>query len=82
MDLDTILAWLKEEEEQHLAELWHWADTVRKDTVGGEVHLRGLVEFSNVCDRTCTYCGLRAGNRRLERYRMNWNEILECAART
>jgi biotin synthase len=81
MNLEEILAWLKEEDEQRLAELWHWADSVRKDTVGDEVHLRGLVEFSNICERACTYCGLRAANRRLKRYRMNWNEILECAAK-
>jgi len=55
------------------------ADDVRRQTVGDEVHLRGLVEFSNICARQCAYCGLRAGNTRLSRYRMTPDEILACA---
>ena len=38
------------------------ADKVRKENVGEEVHLRGLIEFSNICKRTCKYCGLRCAN--------------------
>ena len=38
--------------------------------------LRGLVELSNYCVRLCGYCGLRAGNRGLTRYRMSDDEIL------
>ena len=41
--------------------LYHAADRVRKRYVGDEVHLRGLIEFSNYCRRGCLYCGLRAG---------------------
>ncbi len=55
------------------------ADKTRRDEVGDEVHLRGLIEFSNYCCRLCGYCGLRAGNRKIERYRMTKGEILECA---
>ena len=29
--------------------------------------------------RPCGYCGLRAGNRLVERYRMSADEILQCA---
>jgi len=43
------------------------------------VHLRGLTEISNHCVRQCGYCGLRAGNSYIERYRMNKTEIMECA---
>ena len=32
------------------------------------VHLRGLIEFGNVCEKNCFYCGLRSGNARVERY--------------
>lgn len=41
--------------------LFDYADKVRKDNVGDEVHLRGLVEFSNICKNSCKYCGLRQG---------------------
>lgn len=35
------------------------ADEVRKRAVGDDVHLRGLIEFSNRCRQNCCYCGLR-----------------------
>lgn len=56
--------------------LFNLADETRKKYVGKEVHLRGLIEFSNICKRQCLYCGLRAQNKALERYRILKDEIL------
>jgi biotin synthase len=72
-----ILAWLRETREARLEELWREADRVRKERVGDEVHLRGLIEISNYCVRQCGYCGLRAGHGGLPRYRMTAAEILD-----
>lgn len=80
MTREEILYWLKNNDEQSLHELWEKADAVRKAQVGDEVHLRGLLEFSNHCSRDCHYCGLRAGNNNLERYRMPEEEIMACVA--
>jgi biotin synthase len=55
------------------------ADRVRKEKMGDEVHLRGLIEFSNYCERNCLYCGLRRSNSSLARYRMDKEEILAVA---
>jgi biotin synthase len=74
-----ILEWLREQDPERLQQLWKRADEVRRESVGDAVHLRGLIEFGNHCARTCAYCGLRAHNTGLERYRMNAEEILECA---
>lgn len=74
-----IARWLREDNEDRLQTLWNEADAVRLATVGEAVHLRGLVEISNYCSRQCGYCGLRAGNQGLERYRMTRDEILACA---
>jgi biotin synthase len=60
-------------------ELALWADEVRSSCCGDEVHLRGVIEFSNYCIRDCLYCGLRCSNRKLTRYRMTKEEIVECA---
>lgn len=57
------------------------ADRVRKKYLGDEVHLRGLIEFSSYCHNTCLYCGLRAANNRIMRFRMNTREITEWARR-
>jgi biotin synthase len=59
--------------------LFRTADAVRRREVGDEVFFRGIIEFSNVCERDCLYCGLRRSNRRLHRYRMPTEEILETA---
>lgn len=74
-----IYKWLREDDADRLAQLWSAADLVRSRTVGPQVHLRGLVELSNYCTRGCTYCGLRAANRDLPRYRMTDDEVLACA---
>lgn len=79
MTHSTLLAWLLEPDPQRLEPLWRQADRVRRDNVGDQVHLRGLIEVSNVCVRLCGYCGLRAPNRAVERYRMTADEILAAA---
>ncbi len=56
--------------------LFEEADRVRRENVGDEVHLRGLIEFSNICKRQCKYCGLRSPNKEVERYRILKDEIL------
>jgi len=80
MDKTEILRWLREQNEVRLGELWRRADAVRKEKVGDAVHLRGLIEISSYCVRQCGYCGLRAGNAGLERYRMSEEEIMQCVA--
>ncbi len=79
MDEKDILSWLKEEDPLRLETLWREADRIRKETVGDEVHLRGLIEISNYCIRHCAYCGINAGNKNLPRYRMTEEEILTAA---
>lgn len=56
--------------------LYHLADAVRRVNMGDAVHVRGIVEFSNYCTMRCRYCGLRAPNRHVSRYRMPPEEIL------
>ena len=80
MDRQEIIGWLREERESELARLWKRADETRQCYVGDEVHLRGLIEISNICRRNCHYCGLRADNHGLHRYRMTEEEIMACVA--
>jgi len=79
MTHSEILNWLLETDSGRLAELWRFADDARRENVGDEVHLRGLVEISNCCVRRCAYCGINADNADLPRYRMTADEILEAA---
>lgn len=60
-------------------EIFRLADRVRRENVGDEVHLRALIEFSNICKRQCQYCGLQSTNRKVERYRLSKEEIVNQA---
>jgi len=61
--------------------LFSYADNVRKQYVGDSVHLRGLIEFSNICKCHCKYCGLRCENKTVERYRIMPDDIMLHAQR-
>ncbi|MDR1289644.1 MAG: [FeFe] hydrogenase H-cluster radical SAM maturase HydE [Planctomycetaceae bacterium] len=61
-------------------ELRRFADIVRRDYYGTDVYIRGLIEISNYCRNDCFYCGIRRGNRFVERYRLTKDEILDCCA--
>jgi biotin synthase len=79
MEHQEIRDWLRESEPRRLERLWSSADETRRRYVGDAVHLRGLVKISNHCVRHCAYCGLRAPNHKVARYRMGADEILACA---
>jgi biotin synthase len=80
LDRESILRWLREDDPERLETLWKQADEARRAHVGDEVHLRGLIEISNFCVRQCGYCGIRAGNSGIERYRMSEDEIMACVS--
>jgi biotin synthase len=79
LDRSDILRWLREVETAKLESLWQAADAIRKQHVGDDVHLRGLIEISNFCSRRCGYCGINAANHKITRYRMTPDEILSSA---
>ena len=66
------------EDPSHDAALTQAADEVRRQWYGDKVYLRGLIEFTSYCRNDCLYCGLRAGNKHAERYRLSKDEILSC----
>ena len=68
-------------DEQNEPALLKRADRIRKKYVGDAIHLRGLIEFSNICRNNCLYCGIRRGNGKVARYRMREDELVETARR-
>lgn len=67
---------LSSSDEMLWEKVFSFADSIRKEYMGDEVHLRGLLEFSNICRRNCAYCGLRRDNTKQIRYRMMPDEII------
>ncbi len=58
-------------------DIFNEADTIRKKYVGDGVHLRGLIEFSNICKCNCLYCGLQSSNKFVKRYRLSKIDIID-----
>lgn len=77
LNIDELTALLESSEYDEA--LFSAADRVRKKYVGDEIHLRGLIEFSNICRCFCMYCGLRCENKSLDRRRMSEDEIVDTA---
>jgi biotin synthase len=73
----TILLGLREQPLRK--RLYNRALEVTRGQIWNTVFFRGLIEFSNRCSKNCHYCGIRGGNRRVERYTLSADEIIECA---
>lgn len=65
-------------EEPALPYLFKKADEMRRKFYGNSVYIRGLIEISNHCKNNCYYCGIRAENKNVCRYRLSSEEILSC----
>ena len=55
------------------------ATSVRKEIYGTDVYIRGLIEFTNYCKNDCLYCGIRRSNKNAARYRLDDEQIYNCA---
>lgn len=44
------------------------------------IFIRGLIELTNYCHNNCYYCGLRRDNKQIERYRLTFDEVMDCCA--
>ena len=81
LNKSEIIFLLSLQKNEDIEKLYHRADEIRKEYCGDEVHLRGIIEFSNYCDQNCLYCGLQKSNKNLQRYRMTKDEIIATAGR-
>jgi len=77
--MEDIRALLEVSGREEVERLFEEALAVTTAEVGPLVYFRGIIEFSNRCGKNCYYCGIRKGNSLVERYRMSFDEIIECA---
>jgi biotin synthase len=52
---------------------------IKRSTLGDKVYFRGLIEFSNICEKDCLYCGIRSSNKGFSRYNLTDEQIIEAA---
>ena len=78
LDTDAIKELLDCSEKEYPV-LQSAAQEARRRYVGDVIHLRGLVEFSNICTCDCRYCGIRRSNSNTGRYTMAMEDIIYAA---
>lgn len=76
---DDLIYLLGLTERDAMEKLFDRAYEAKTKYVGNKVYFRGIIEFSNICEKDCFYCGIRKSNRNVVRYRMSEEEILEGA---
>ncbi|MCR4962418.1 MAG: [FeFe] hydrogenase H-cluster radical SAM maturase HydE [Firmicutes bacterium] len=74
-DLTQLIATADEQDRQYAADM---AAEISRSRFGRDIYTRGIVEFSNYCKNDCYYCGIRRGNRQLERFRLTDQQIMDC----
>ena len=79
LDLRQIRTLLAPPDEYCEQKLFDTALKLKRQLFGNLVNLRGLIEFSNICNCDCLYCGIRRSNTAVARYTMSKDEILHSA---
>ena len=78
-DREELTALLDIRHENEYQALFQTAYEMKKQNVGPVVYFRGLIEISNICQKDCLYCGIRKSNRKVPRFRLTIDEIVEAA---
>jgi biotin synthase len=75
---EDIIKLLNANDEQ-LNILLKTAAEIKNKYVGNVVYFRGLIEYSNICEKNCKYCGIRKDNKNINRYSMTEQEVIDAA---
>ena len=66
--------------EGHLQEeLFEKARQARREAGQDEVVLRGVIEISNYCQKSCDYCAMRTDNKEMDRYTLSPQDLVSLA---
>eukprot|EP00768_Dysnectes_brevis_P003391 gnl/Dysnectes_brevis/242_a273_2808.p2 GENE.gnl/Dysnectes_brevis/242_a273_2808~~gnl/Dysnectes_brevis/242_a273_2808.p2 ORF type:complete len:401 (+),score=130.18 gnl/Dysnectes_brevis/242_a273_2808:1738-2940(+) len=61
------------------AKLFETALEKTESIFGPDVYLRAIIEFSNICQLDCNYCGIRGSQKDVERFMLTREQILSAA---
>lgn len=75
---EDFINFINNAEADDLKVLSNAAVTKSREIFGNGIYIRGLIEFTNICKNNCYYCGIRLGNKGVDRYRLDKSEILSC----
>ncbi len=74
------LVYLLQSEGEDRKKLFAHAAKIKAELLGNKVYFRGLIELSNICSKNCYYCGIRLDNKKVHRYFVGEEEVIEAAA--
>lgn len=78
LSLEELKAIVECNDNEEINYLYSAARKTANRYYGNKVYIRGLIEFTNRCKNDCYYCGLRASNKNIHRYRLSEDSILHC----
>ncbi|MDP2983329.1 MAG: [FeFe] hydrogenase H-cluster radical SAM maturase HydE [Candidatus Latescibacter sp.] len=71
-----ILDLLNLRRQENIQHLFDKSLALTRELIGNKVFFRGIIEFSNRCEKNCFYCGIRRENTTISRYLLTGEEIL------
>jgi biotin synthase len=74
-----IMGWLETTDADELSKLYAEAYAIKEKYVGTKVYYRGIIEFSNICEKDCFYCGIRRSNKNVKRYVVEDDDVVAAA---
>ncbi len=76
LETDELLFVLNNMDHESFQQLINRSHETSLKYYGDSVFVRGLIEFTNYCTRDCIYCGIRCSNKKVNRYRLSDEQIL------
>lgn len=79
MKIDTrqeVLEILEMPEEAFLRDILPLADQARQEQFGNTVRATAMLGYTNICKNACLYCGMRAANSALHRFRVDADTVM------
>ncbi len=77
LGMDEITALLRVRDKTELARILGTADLVKQKVYGDRIVLTAPLHIDNNCASECVYCAFRHGNDKIQRKRLNPNELRE-----
>ncbi|MCK9225057.1 MAG: [FeFe] hydrogenase H-cluster radical SAM maturase HydE [Candidatus Muirbacterium halophilum] len=77
LSVEEIFFLIQQLRNKNKQEIYKAADEVREKFMGNLIYLRGIIEFSNYCRKSCDYCGINSKVKDVKRYRIDEDEILK-----
>jgi len=79
LEKEDLLKLMLIDNREDLDKLFKKAYEIKLKHRGNKVFYRGLIECSNICIKNCKYCGIRKDNKKVERFSLTKEDIIESA---